>query len=228
MSNQSSKDVRQIWYEALFTELYLNKNELIAVQMSAYMRNKFPFLGIQKTKLKEIQKPFIKEMKKNPVDWSFVDACWKNNYREIQYVALSYLRNNVQKLTDKDLPKLKKLAISKSWWDTIDAIDKIVGSIISRYPEYEKTIIEWSVSNNIWLRRIAIDHQLLKKDKTNTALLEKIIVNNLGSKEFFINKAIGWSLRDYSKTNPQWVNEFINKYGDRMNSLSVREASKYL
>ena len=89
-------------------------------------------------------------------------------------------------------------------------------------------MLEWSCDNDFWVRRIAIDHQLCRKDKTNTILLEKILVNNFGSDEFFINKAIGWALRDYSKTNPEWVREFINKYKDKMSSLSVREASKYI
>ena len=67
-----------------------------------------------------------------------------------------------------------------------------------------------------------------RREKTNTRLLEEIIVNNLGSREFFINKAIGWSLRDYSKTSPEWVRSFIGKYSDRMDKLSIREASRYL
>ena len=87
---------------------------------------------------------------------------------------------------------------------------------------------EWSTDTDIWLRRIAIDHQLCRKDRTNTKLLEKILVNNLGSSEFFINKAIGWSLRDYSKTDSGWVRTFIERYNERMDKLSIREASKYL
>ena len=73
-------------------------------------------------------------------------------------------------------------------------------------------MLEWSIDNDFWLRRIAIDHQLGRKEKTNTELLEQILVNNFGSEEFFINKAIGWSLRDYSKTNSDWVRSFLNKY----------------
>ena len=89
-------------------------------------------------------------------------------------------------------------------------------------------MLRWSKDQDFWLRRIAIDHQLGRKEKTNTKLLEKIIVNNFGSKEFFINKAIGWALRDYSKTNPKWVENFINTYQNQMNHLSIKEASKYL
>ena len=89
-------------------------------------------------------------------------------------------------------------------------------------------MLEWSLDEDFWVRRVAIDHQLCRKERTNTALLEQIIVNNLGSGEFFINKAIGWSLRDYSKTNPAWVRDFLNRYGERMERLSVREAGKYV
>lgn len=89
-------------------------------------------------------------------------------------------------------------------------------------------MLKWSQDDDFWLRRIAIDHQLLRKDQTDQHLLEKIIVNNLNSDEFFINKAIGWSLRDYSKTDPEWVRNFIEKYQDKMSSLSIKEASKYL
>jgi 3-methyladenine DNA glycosylase AlkD len=78
------------------------------------------------------------------------------------------------------------------------------------------------------LRRIAIDHQLLRKGKTDVVLLEQIIVNNLGQNEFFINKAIGWSLREYSKTNPEWVHNFLEKYADNLSPLSIKEASKYV
>ena len=80
----------------------------------------------------------------------------------------------------------------------------------------------------MWLRRIAIDHQLLRKERTDKVLLGQIIVNNLGSDEFFINKAIGWSLREYSKTDPDWVSNFIQLHEERMNKLSIREAGKYL
>ena len=78
------------------------------------------------------------------------------------------------------------------------------------------------------MRRVAIDHQLLRKEKTNVQLLEKILIHNLNQKEFFINKAIGWALRDYSKINLTWVADFIEKNNERMADLSIKEASKYL
>jgi 3-methyladenine DNA glycosylase AlkD len=103
-----------------------------------------------------------------------------------------------------------------------------VGHIAAQFTDVKKTLLEWSVDKNFWPRRAAIDHQLLHRNRTDTKLLEKIIVNNFGQTEFFINKAIGWSLREYSKTNPVWVRDFVNKYKDKLAPLSVREASKYI
>ena len=131
-------------------------------------------------------------------------------------------------LTENDLPKLERLVVTKSWWDTVDILDRVVGSLVYDKPELGEIILQWSLSDNIWLRRVAIDHQLLRKEKTNVQLMEKILRNNLDQTEFFINKAIGWVLRDYSKTNPDWVARFIEKNKERMAELSIKEASKYL
>ena len=118
--------------------------------------------------------------------------------------------------------------MTKSWWDTIDILDRVVGSLVYDKPELEKIILQWSLSDNIWLRRVAIDHQLLRKEKTDVHLMEKILLNNLDQTEFFINKAIGWALRDYSKTNPDWVASFIEKTRKEwLNLVSRRLASTF-
>jgi len=217
-----------MWYDKLFTELEENKDVEQSIKMAAYMKNNFVFLGIPKPKLKEIIKPYIKEGKKNEINWKFVDICWKKNYREAQYVAVEYLSSLINLLTDNDLPKLKKLIVTKSWWDTTDSIDALVGSIILNNKNLEKEILKWSKDENIWVRRVSIDFQLQYKEKTNQKLFEQILVNNFGTDEFFINKAIGWSLREYSKINKKWVNDFINKYKNQLHKLSIKEASKYL
>ena len=131
-------------------------------------------------------------------------------------------------LTYEDISKIKKYIKTKQWWDTIDFFDQIISQIGLKDKRVDELMLRWSKDQDFWLRRIAIDHQLGRKEKTNTKLLEKIIVNNFGSKEFFVNKAIGWALRDYSKTNPKWVENFINRYQNQMNHLSIKEASKYL
>ena len=197
-------------FDNLFEKIMKHKNEKEAEKMSAYMLNKFKYIGIKTPERRKIFKNFFKEYKKGEIiNWEFINKCWENEYRELQYSAIDYLKEMVKFLTEKDIPKIKKLIVTKSWWDTVDGIDVIVGKTALKYPKINKTLIKWSKDKNIWLRRIAIDHQLLRKEKTNTELLSEIIENNLNGTEFFINKAIGWALRDYSKTNPDWVTDFI-------------------
>ena len=196
--------------------------------MEAYMKNNFNFLGVQKPILKKIEREFFKPFIKDPIDWAFVEECWQQPYREFQYVAMDYLDKKKKELRPEDFPKLKELAQTKSWWDSIDQLDRIIGEITFHYPQTKQVMLEWSKDQDFWLRRIAIDHQLMCKDLTDTDLLAEVICNNFGQTEFFINKAIGWSLRNYSKVNPDWVRAFIDQHASQMASLSIREASKYL
>ena len=200
-----------------------------ALDMSKYMKNKFEFFGVGASVRNEIWKPYFKEAKKTKkIDWDFIEICFKHDKRECQYTAAYYLKYMKKFLVEDDIPKLKELVLTKSWWDTVDILDKVIGSIIYNNKNLYPIILEWSKDDNIWLRRVAIDHQLLRKENTDEQLLEKILINNLNHKEFFVNKAIGWALRDYSKTNPQWVRNFIEVHKENMDSLSIREASKYL
>ena len=214
--------------EELLENLKVVANPNNAAAMKAYMKNKFEFLGVKTPARRKLAKAFFKQQTDSVIDWNFINEAWNNPYRELQYTALDYLESRKKRLTPSDLPRLKKLAQTKSWWDTIDFLDRLVGSIIARFPETKEIILAWSCDEDIWLRRLAIDHQLLRKEETDIELLEKILVNNLGQTEFFINKAIGWSLRDYSKTNPEWVRDFIERHQAEMAALSIREGSKYL
>ncbi len=206
-----------------------NRDENQATQQERYMRNQFRFYGLQTPKRKALYKDFLKqEKKKKEIDWAFLDKCYQDEYREFQYLVTDYLKEMKKYLTYDDVPKIFNYIKQKQWWDTIDSLDRIVGNIGLKDNRIDNIMLKWSKDKDFWVRRIAIDHQLLRKEKTNTDLLEKIIVNNLGSDEFFINKAIGWSLRDYSKTNPQWVKNFIKKHQNQMAKLSIREARKYI
>lgn len=198
-----------------------------AKKMSAYMKNQFSFLGIQTPQRRQMLKPLF-DRKEDNVDWAFVRQCWDNSYREMQYAALDYLNFHKKCLTPSDLPRLKALALNKPWWDTIDTIAMLVGEIVTNNPNYQDLMLNWANDRNIWLRRIAIEHQLLCKEKMNTVLLENIITANLNQTEFFINKSIGWALRDYSKTDPAWVRQFIETHRGEMSELSIKEAGKYL
>lgn len=200
-----------------------------APQMKAYMRNQFEFLGVQSPAQGKVNSLYLPiHNSADELDWEFIDACWANPYRELQYLALSYLRRNEHLLEVSHIQKIHKLITEKSWWDTVDSIVHLVGVLVRKHPELKRLMIVWSLDENLWVRRTAIEHQLAMKNETDTELMETILTNNFGSKEFFINKAIGWALRDYSKTNPAWVREFLENHRSQMASLSIREGEKYV
>ena len=213
----------------LITDFEENRNELLAESMSKYMQDKFRFLGVRGATRTEIYKKYFPDARKTKnIDWYFVESCWNKEEREFQYVVVYYLKAMQKFLKREDISRLKYLIVTKSWWDTVDLLAKVVGSLVIRIEGYDQIMLEWSKDSNIWLKRVAILYQLSLKDKVDEIILDKILVNNLGDNEFFINKAVGWALRDYSKFNPKWVREFIKKNKDNMANLSIREASKYI
>ncbi len=166
-------------------------------------------------------------MTKEEIAWDLVDLCFKDDYREMQYFALDYLKKVQKQLTFKDLPKIKQLAETKSWWDSVDSLVKLAGQIFIKDEENkEKTaalMLAWAQDPDFWVRWTAIEFQL---EATDPDLLGKIIDRNLGSQEFSINKAICWALRYYSKTNPAWVRDYMASRD--LSALSRREGSKYI
>ncbi|WP_373599762.1 DNA alkylation repair protein [Paraclostridium bifermentans] len=206
-----------------------NRNEENAVYMKKYMKDKFDFLGIKSSKRKELQKEFFKDIdKKSLIDKTLVNNLWSENYREYQYVAIDYLIKKKKKLAKDDILFIKKLITNKSWWDSVDLIaSHLLGEICKLYPELvDEYIIDWSKDENLWIRRSAILYQLKYKENVDTNTLERVIRNNKEDNDFFIRKAIGWMLREYSKTNKEWVKVFISK--NELSKLSIKEASKYL
>lgn len=216
-------------YRSIEEQFEKNRDEIKSMSMSKYMKNKFLFFGIATPERRKIYNEFLKAEKQNGiVDWSFLFQCYENDHREFQYLVYDYLIKMREFVIYEDVPKIKKLIISKSWWDTVDFLAQVIGNIAIEDERVHQLMLEWSNEENIWIKRTAIEYQLRLKEKTNTSNLKKIIINNLNTDEFFINKAIGWALREYSKTNQEWVITFIQEQQDKMNLLSIREASKYL
>ncbi|MCF6464819.1 DNA alkylation repair protein [Clostridium sp. Cult2] len=212
----------------IFKIFYNNRNEEQAIPMAKYMKNKFPFLGLKKPERAALSKEFLKARRKDTrVDWDLIFKCYDMPEREFQYLAIDYMEKVKKLFTPNDMENIEKLLTTKSWWDSVDAINKIVGYIAMEYPEVKEDIIlKWMKSDNIWLNRVSIIFQLKYKEKTDTEFLSKAILHNSQTNEFFINKAIGWALREYSKTHKEWVKNFIDNY--TLHPLSVREGSKYI
>lgn len=212
----------------IFALFYDAQNQDNAEKMAAYMKHRFPFLGIQKPERAVLSRDFLKEKKRDEtIDWAFVWQSYMMPEREFHYLALDYLLAVKKQLTAQDLPELQKLIVSNAWWDSVDTIDALVGEIYLKYPKDTEIMIrQWMDNDDIWLKRISINFQLCFKEKTNTALLKEAILKNKSTGAFFVDKAIGWSLREYSKVNPEWVRQFLAE--NELSALSRKEASKYL
>ncbi|MCM3586795.1 DNA alkylation repair protein [Mesobacillus maritimus] len=216
--------------EDLRGRLAANANPENAEQMARYMKNHFPFFGIKTPQRREIANEFFRETEllKEPFEESFVLALYDQPERECQMVAIDYIVRSLKKLEKSDIDLMHRLLTTKSWWDSVDTLaQKPVGTIVANHPELIAEVIDtWAVSENLWLRRTAIIFQLKYKEQTNEELLYHYIKLNAASKEFFIQKGIGWALREYSKTNPESVRNFIQSHS--LAPLSVREGSKHL
>jgi 3-methyladenine DNA glycosylase AlkD len=218
------------YLQALKALLEQQANPEAAGAMSQYMRNQFPFLGIKSPQQKALFKQFIDEQglpKPSQVE-PLMRELWDWPQREYQYVALSFLGKFQKQLTPQHLPLFKDLIVTKSWWDTVDVLaSHSVGKVLLQHPESrEAAIAPWRQSDNLWLRRTTLLFQLSYKAKTDEALLFELIQENQASKEFFIQKAIGWALREYSKTDPKAVKAFVG--ASDLAPLSQREAMKWM
>ena len=214
----------------LETEFENNSNPEIALGQKAYMKNQFEFYGIKTPTRRKIQKPFlIKEYlpPKNDLE-KIAKTLWGKPEREYQYFAQELTEKYIKQFDKSDIELFEFMVIHKSWWDTVDFIaPKLVGEYFKLYPEQRKINVEkWIVSNNIWLQRTSILFQLNYKNELDTEFLAYIINSLLGSKEFFINKAIGWILRQYSRINPDWVINFTNN--TQLDKLSYKEAIRLI
>lgn len=217
------------YLEPLYTLFEANKS-LEAEGMEKYMKNLFPFLGIKRPLRNELQKQFLKKNGLPEINQfsEVIKELWSMPEREYQYFALDLMDKMKNKVPRESINLYKYTITNKSWWDTVDMIAaKLVGNHIQKHPEDLKLIDEWSTDNHMWLRRTAILHQLKYKSNTDTERLKTYIESNLGSQEFFINKAIGWVLREYGKTNPNYVLAFVESHPN-LSKLSKKEALRII
>jgi len=216
------------FHKRITSLLEQNRDETRAAQMSKYMRNLFPFYGINKPVLERLLKslktagelPDFNQMHET------VESLYAEEYRESHHIALEILKLYRKQLTPAHLPWIESLIIRNSWWDSVDILaPSIAGTILRNHPEFlEKTLTDWNQQENIWLIRSSIIAQLKFRTLTDVDLLFRLILPHTGNSEFFIAKAIGWALREYSKTDATVVAQFVEK--TPMQNLSKREALK--
>lgn len=207
-----------------------NANESNALQMKKYMKDQFDYFGIKSPERKVLKKAFVDEYGLPELSELniIVKECWQMSQREFQYFIMEILGRLAKKAGKERIELYEYLIENKSWWDTVDYIaSNLVGVHFKLYPDLIIPITQkWMNSGNIWLQRTALLFQLKYRKETDLQLLSAYIQQLQGSKEFFINKAIGWILREYSKTDPDWVVQFVEN--NELANLSRREALKWL
>lgn len=199
-----------------------------AVQMKAYLRNKFEFFGMRSPLRKVIFKEFF-ENRGIPSPESLpatVDLLLNEEEREFHYFAIEAAASHRKLWDERSVRLFESMAVRRSWWDSVDYIRSVcLKEYFLQFPGLREEITAcWTGSDNFWLQRLAVTFQIGYKARTDTALLLKNIDAVKGSDEFFVQKSIGWALRDYGKTDPGFVGDYVSRAG--LKPLSRREALK--
>ena len=208
-------------------DLHQKANRELAIPMENYMKNNFSFLGIKTEERRAIFKSNYEKYKAE-IKANFRTFAWElfnKKEREFHQCAIDLLVKELKKTyVSKDIQLIENMIITNSWWDSVDTVAKyLLGGYLLQFPNETYEVIErFSNSENMWLNRSAIIFQLSYKEKTDFNLLKSECEKHKDSKEFFIQKAIGWALRDYSRCNPSGVTEYVNS--TNLKPLSKREA----
>ena len=202
----------------------------LAAPMKKYMKGRYEYFGIKSPLRKELyrQHNLMYGLIPPAETEEVVKWCWQQPQREYQYFAQEFLGKAAKKGDENIIDLYIYMITNKAWWDTVDYIaTNLVGTYLKLFPEHTvKLTTDWMASNDMWLQRTCLLFQLKYKSATDTDLMHSFINRLSGSKEFFIRKAIGWVLREYSKTNAEYVVDYVKKYP--MSGLSQREALKWL
>jgi len=203
------------------------RNEENALHMASYMKDHYSYFGIRSPERNVILRKYIGEYK-IPVDWKeTVKLCWDENEREMQYIGMELAFRSKKMYLKEDVDFFEFIIVTKSWWDTVDFIaSNIIGQYFLAFPNQIKPVTaKWNNSSNMWLNRTCLLFQLKYRERTDFNLLQDFIHRHKNSDEFFIKKAIGWALRQYSKTYPNEVQTFVEE--TELKPLSRKEALKH-
>ncbi len=200
--------------------------------MAAYLKTNMPFYGVQKAG----RTPIMRKLKLEfpPQDRDEYElaslALWRLEHREEKYLAIGYARAFDEFVVFDSIPLYEGMITEGAWWDLVDGVASwlVGGVLLAERNRTEPVMRSWITGDDMWLRRTSIICQLGHKADTDTALLADACTANLPDTEFFIRKAIGWALREYAKTDPDWVRGYVDRHRDDLSGLSCREATKHL
>ena len=205
-----------------------------ALQQQAYMKSEMPYFGLSVPRCRRIAHEVLRDFPpQNSHAWvTSILLLWRDaTHREERYVAIELLLHKkfAHWLVPDQLPVFEEMVVTGAWWDYVDALAaRGAGTMLVNDPVPTKRVLyKWAKAQNIWKRRVAILAQLKSKTNTDVDLLSECIKPSIGHSEFFLRKGLGWALREYSKTDPDWVREFVEKHPD-LSGLSRREALKHI
>ena len=214
------------------TELSSRADAEKAVGMAAYMKTDMPFYGVQKKGRVEVLREIQKRVSIDDVAAyrSAVETLWEQPHREEKYLAIAIAKRHDEFLTFDNIDLYRRLIVEGAWWDFVDEVAiHCVGIVFLN--ERERTIAtieEWIDDEVMWLRRTSLIAPIKHKSATDYEMLFDHCLRRAAEKEFFIRKAIGWTLREYAKTEPDRVRDFLLQHRTVWSGLSFREASKHL
>ncbi len=196
------------------------------------MRDQFAYFGIQTPQRRKAVAALLRLPQPAAKLLNNAGTLWQMHERECQYVAVDLLARHHARLAPGDCAALLHLVQEKPWWDTVDGLAGVIGDVVRAARKHggepQVAMDEALRAPSLWVRRVAMLHQLGWRSETDTDRLFGYALALSGETDFFIRKAIGWALRDYARTAPQAVSEFLAGSGRVLSSLSRREAAKYL
>jgi 3-methyladenine DNA glycosylase AlkD len=205
-----------------------------AVGMRAYMRDQFPFLGVSTPLRRQATKTLVRDLSKvsGTELLAHAQALWALPEREYTYVGIDALARQVKHLGLDQIEGLLALAQQRPWWDSVDGLAGVVGDVVRMArranPNAQRCMDAALEHPSLWVRRIAMIHQLGWRAETDTLRLYRFARQLAPERDFFIRKAIGWALRDHARHDPEGVRRFLDQESTRLSALSVREAAKHL
>lgn len=219
---------------AIKADLAAVANPERAVAQQAYMKSSMPCLGVPMPVIRRIAKERTKEFPPRDLSQLIATASelWRSaGYREHRYADSQVIDTPLTRRlrSPEMLTMLEEFIVTGDWWDHVDETSKPVGDLLVRFPDAVRPVVRsWITSENRWLRRVAIICQLGRRADTDLDLLTEAIDRNATDADFFIRKAIGWALREYARTDADWVRRFVAERNAILSGLTTREALKHL
>ncbi len=202
-----------------------------APAMAAYMKGIAPYLGVPTPMRRAATKSWVRGFAPGPDALDLLDAARRlvgEPERELAYVALDLVSRHERALPETSLTDLRELALTRPWWDTVDAWAQIIGRAGLRHRAWDAQVAGWATDAHLWARRIALVFQVGRKGAVDLDLLFAACRANLSDRDFFMRKGIGWGLRDAARAHPDEVRAFVAAHRAQMSGLSIREATKHL